>query len=80
MLDPIFKAIRDVVPSAQFGVRPADAPAHYVEPTRGAFHVLLDLGDDAGLDSQTFWNLFVKCETCDRVMLGRCMKEHACDA
>ncbi|PPQ69419.1 hypothetical protein CVT26_002457 [Gymnopilus dilepis] len=57
---PLFKSIIDVVPSPQVGIAPPGAPAHYIEPACGAFQALLGLSDDAGLQSKTFWNLFVK--------------------
>ena len=69
---------RDVLPGPRFGVAPSGAVAYYIEPARGAFRSLLDLSDDDGLVGTVFWNIFVICETCDRVMLGRAMKDHIC--
>lgn len=56
------------------------SPVRYVVPARGAAQVEEDLMSPEGVSAVEFWDLWQKCDGCDRIILGWMFDDHTvCD-
>lgn len=56
------------------------SPVRHVTPGRGEAQVEEDLVSPDGVSTSDFWNLWEKCDGCDRIILGWKFDEHTvCD-